>query len=226
MVEIKLESISKYMDRRPVLQDIDLEIVKGTRLVLLGPSGCGKTTLLRLIAGFIAPDEGKIYLSCTMVSRKREVVVPPEKRGIGFVFQDLALWPHMNVYKNLEFVLKAQKVPRAKRAERIKKMLDMVGLGDLSSRMPAQLSGGQQQRVALARALVSRPAIVLMDEPLSSLDWDLKAQLAKRICELQEEIGFTMVYVTHDREETRQLATRVAIMKGGKIEKIDGGQTS
>ncbi len=217
MAEVKLKSITKYLDGRLVLKDIDLEIEKGARLVLLGPSGCGKTTLLRLIAGFIAPDEGEIFISSKMVSKDGEVVVPPEERGIGFVFQDLALWPHMSVYKNLEFVLKAQRVPKAKRKQRIEKMLEMVGLKDLSSRMPAQLSGGQRQRVALARALVSRPSIVLMDEPLSSLDWDLRAELAKRICKLQEEIGFTMVYVTHDRDETKQLATQVMVIRNGNI---------
>ncbi len=217
MAEVKLKSITKYLDGRLVLKDIDLEIEKGARLVLLGPSGCGKTTLLRLIAGFIAPDEGEIFISGKMVSKAGEIVVPPEERGIGFVFQDLALWPHMSVYKDLEFVLKAKGMARAKREERIKKMIEMAGLKDLSSRMPAQLSGGQQQRVALARALVSRPSLVLMDEPLSSLDWDLRAHLAKRICKLQEEIGFTMVYVTHDREETRQLATQVVVMKNGTI---------
>ncbi len=224
MVEVKLQSITKHLEGRLVLKDIDLEIVKGARLVLLGPSGCGKTTLLRLIAGFIAPDEGEIFISGKMVSRAGEIVVPPEERGIGFVFQDLALWPHMSVYKNLEFVLKAQRVPKTKRIERIKKMLDMVGLQDLSSRMPAQLSGGQRQRVALARALVSRPSLVLMDEPLSSLDWDLRAHLAKRICKLQEEIEFTMVYVTHDRDETKQLATQVVVIRNGTI-KGDGEQS-
>ncbi len=214
---VRLECVTKYLDGRLVLRDIDLQIETGERLVLLGPSGCGKTTLLRLVAGLVSPDRGRIFIKGNLVSDSGKVIVPPEERLIGFVFQDLALWPHMSVYENLEFVLKALGLRRKERKVRIGEMVGMTDLEGMESRMPGELSGGQQQRVALARALVARPPLVLMDEPLSSLDWDLRGRLGEKICELQEEIGFTLIYVTHDRGETKQLATRVVVMKNGGL---------
>ncbi len=205
---VSIDSVTKSFNDRLILKKVNLEIERGERLVLLGPSGCGKTTLLRLIAGFIAPDRGRILLQGRLVSDNGAVLVPPERRELGFVFQDLALWPHLTVYGNLEFGLKARKIPAKERKDRINDMIKMVGLSGLEDRRPEQLSGGQQQRVALARALVLRPQIVLMDEPLSSLDWDLRAHLGRQIIELQEQFGFTMIYVTHDTEEIRQIATR------------------
>ncbi len=212
-----LESVSFSINGRQILKDVSLNIPHGTRLVLLGPSGCGKTTLLRLIAGFNAPDTGSIFINNTVVSQNGRVVVPPERRNIGFVFQDLALWPHMSVYGNLEFGLRVRGVSKSHRRKRILKMLEMTDLAGMERRRPYELSGGQQQRVALARALVTDPELVLMDEPLSSLDWDLRRRIAAEICKLQKDLGFTMIYVTHDKEETNQLATQVVIMKAGTV---------
>ncbi len=214
---VRIESVSKSYGNTAVLKGVNLEIAKGERLVLLGPSGCGKTTLLRLVAGLVNPDRGRIYLQGVLVSDGNKVLVPPEKRSIGFVFQDLALWPHFTVWGNLEFGLKAQGVPAPERRRRIEEMVNMVGLKGLEKRRPGQLSGGQKQRVALARALVLRPGIVLMDEPLSSLDWELRARIGKEIVALQRRFGFTMVYVTHDKEEMKQMATRVVFMEKGRI---------
>lgn len=218
---VELDGVEKKIDGRSILKGLYLKIRKGERLVLLGPSGCGKTTLLRLVAGFDVPDNGVIRIAGQEVSLNGTILVVPEKRCIGFVFQDLALWPHMNVYENLELGLRAKGVSREKRKKRILEMLEMTDLKGLEKRMPHELSGGQQQRVALARALVTRPDLVLMDEPLSSLDWDLRAVLAKKLCTLQEAMGFTMIYVTHDKEETKQLATRVCVMKKGQIFKVN-----
>ncbi|NPA94463.1 MAG: ABC transporter ATP-binding protein [Thermodesulfobacteria bacterium] len=220
MCHVKLEKIKVVLNDQVVLDEVDISINKGDRLVLLGPSGCGKTTLLRLIAGFCAPRQGRVLIDGRPVSESGRIIVPPEDRGIGFVFQDLALWPHLSVYGNLEFCLKARGVPGPERARRIGELLDMTDLKGLEKRRPSTLSGGQQQRVALARALVARPGLVLMDEPLSSLDWELRDKLCERIVSLQGRLGFTLVYVTHDKEETRRLATRVALMTGGRLECI------
>ncbi len=214
---VRLESVSKSYQRTVILKEVTLCIARGERLVLLGPSGCGKTTLLRLIAGLDSPDQGQIYLEDELASDGPALLIPPERRNIGFVFQDLALWPHLTVYGNIEFGLKARKVPANERRQRIDEIVEIVGLKGLEKRKPGQLSGGQQQRVALARALVLRPKIILMDEPLSSLDLALRFKIGKEIVGLQERFGFTMVYVTHDREEMKQISTRVAIMENGRI---------
>jgi len=216
-IMVRLESVSFAIKGRPILRNVCLDICRGSRLVLLGPSGCGKTTLLRLIAGFDAPDTGTIFINNALASQDSKIIVPPEERDIGFVFQDLALWPHMSVYGHLEFVLRAKGFSRSKRERRISKLLKIMDLIGMEGRRPHELSGGQQQRVALARALVADPELVLMDEPLSSLDWDLRTRLATEICRLQEDLGFTLIYVTHDKDETRQLATQVVIMKAGTI---------
>ena len=200
------EDVHKSYGDRPVLVGLDLEVEAGERLVLLGPSGSGKTTLLRLIAGFTAPDRGEIRLRQQPVSRAGKILVPPEKRGVGMVFQDLALWPHMSVEKNVEFGL--WRLPRDQRKQRVREVLEMVGLADRAKARPHQLSGGQQQRVALARALAPRPDILLMDEPLSSLDPGLRARLRDEIVGLQEAWGFTLIYVTHDQQDAARIATR------------------
>jgi ABC-type sugar transport system ATPase subunit len=196
---------------------IDLEVNDGEFFSLLGPSGCGKTTALRLLAGFEAPDAGRVMVGGAVVAAEGRILVSPEHRGIGMVFQDLALWPHMTVRGNLEFGLKARGVPHPEREERIKLILERVELLEYAGAKPATLSGGQQRRVALARALVARPRALLMDEPLSSLDQELNLKLRDEILQLQSGFGFALLYVTHDREEAFALAERVVLMDHGRI---------
>ena len=215
---VALHSVSKYYNGEKVLSNISLEINKGERIVILGPSGCGKTTVLRLIAGFIAPNTGAVSIEGKLVSRSGRIIKPPEQRNLGMVFQDLALWPHLSVKGNLDFGLKAKGLPKKERKHRIHKVLDLVGIADYVDRKPAELSGGQQQRVALARALVPGPMLLLMDEPLSSLDLELNIRLRKEILQLQENLGFTLLYVTHDRNEAFDIASRVLFMRKGRVE--------
>ncbi len=216
---VKIDNVSKSYNKTPVIRGISLDIEKGERVVILGPSGCGKTTLLRMVAGFIHPDQGKIIIDGNVVADNGQSIIEPEKRQIGMVFQDLALWPHMSSYKNLEFGLKAKKIPKMERRKRIDTILEKVQMARFKNVCPGELSGGQQQRIALARALVMRPTILLMDEPLSSLDTDLSLTLRKEILRLQEELAITMIYVTHDREEAFSLATRIVVMESGRIKK-------
>ena len=218
---ITLESVSKSYGNRLVLDAVSLELAEGERLVILGPSGCGKTTILRLIAGFIAPDAGSVNITGEAVSKPGCILVPPERRHLGMVFQDLALWPHLTVRGNLEFGLEAKGVGRSERTQRVETLLELVGMEEFAERKPAELSGGQQQRVALARALVAEPKVLLMDEPLSSLDVELNVRLRREVIRLQEKLGFTLVYVTHDREEAFAIATRVIVMSHGHVE-LDG----
>jgi iron(III) transport system ATP-binding protein len=215
---VNLDSISKIYNGTKALDNVSLEIAGGERVVILGPSGCGKTTILRLIAGFIAPDAGGIAVGGELVSKNGRIITPPERRNLGMVFQDLALWPHLGVRGNIEFGLKARRIQKIEREGRIQKILDLVGMAGYADRKPAELSGGQQQRVALARALVLEPGVLLMDEPLSSLDLELNVRLQKEILRLQEELGFTLLYVTHDRDEAFGMATRVVIMCKGRVE--------
>ncbi|WP_198407649.1 ABC transporter ATP-binding protein [Sulfurovum sp. NBC37-1] len=205
-----------YEDKN-VLNDLDLLVRPKERLVLLGSSGSGKSTLLKLIAGFIAPDSGEIVIDLKIVSKEGSVIVPPHQRGISMVFQDLALWPHMSVGENIAFGLKMHKVPIKERGEKVKAFLALVGLPGYENKKTEALSGGEQQRVALARALVLSPKVVLMDEPLSSLDEDLNRRLRKEIIDLQEKLGFTLVYVTHNREEATEIASRIIKIQDGKI---------
>jgi len=222
---IKIEDIYKSYGGLPALRGVDLEINRGERLVVLGPSGCGKTTLLRLIAGFIVPDRGRIWLDGLLVAEGGRLLVEPEKRKIGMVFQDLALWPHMTVFRNLEFGLKARRIPGPKRKARILNMLKKVQMMDFAARFPNELSGGQQQRVALARALILEPKVLLMDEPLSNLDYDLNRLLREEILRLQEELRITILYVTHDLNEALFLGTRIVVMERGEITVQKGRKT-
>ena len=217
---VEMDSVSKTYDGTKVLDEISLELDPGERVVILGPSGCGKTTILRLLAGFIAPDTGCISIAGRPVSLGGRIVEPPERRNLGMVFQDLALWPHLSVQGNIEFGLKARGVPKGERQQRIQEALDLVGLAGYAGRKPAELSGGQQQRVALARALVLEPELLLMDEPLSSLDLELNIRLRREILRLQERLGFAMIYVTHDQGEAFDMATRVVSMRQGRIDHI------
>ncbi len=217
---VKIDNVSKSYNKHLVIKTISLDIRKGERVVILGSSGCGKTTLLRMLAGFIHPDKGKLTIDGRIVAYNGKCVIEPESRQVGMVFQDLALWPHMSSYKNLEFGLKAKKIPEMERRKRIDEIFEKVQMDRFKNVHPGELSGGQQQRIALARALVMRPKILLMDEPLSSLDTDLSLTLRKEILRLQEELAITLIYVTHDREEAFSLATRIVVMEGGKIQKI------
>ncbi len=216
---VKVENISKAYNKIPVIREMSLGIEKGERVVILGPSGCGKTTLLRMIAGFIHADKGRLTIDGKPVADNGKCLINPESRQVGMVFQDLALWPHMTSYKNIEFGLKAKKIPKAEIRERIDSILEKVQMVWFRNTYPGELSGGQQQRIALARALVTRPKILLLDEPLSSLDTDLRQILMREILRLQEELAITMIYVTHDREEAFSLATKIVVMKEGEIQK-------
>ncbi len=220
MSSIIFKSVSKSFSNQPAVCNFSLDIPMGQRLVILGHSGCGKTTVLRLLAGFITPDEGSIEIDGETVAERGRNLKEPEHRNLGMVFQDLALWPHLTVKGNLEFGLKAQGVPVQQRIQKVIEMLKLVHMESYIKYKPAQLSGGQQQRVALARALILQPKALLMDEPLSSLDIELSLQLRKEILRLQKEIGFTLLYVTHNRQEAFQIGTRVVVMSQGKIERI------
>lgn len=220
MAIISLNAVVKYFGQRLVVDNFSLSVEKGERLVILGPSGCGKTTILRLLAGFIAPDSGEIIIDEKLVAAKGKIINEPEQRNLGMVFQDQALWPHLTVRGNLEFGLKAGGINKIERNDRVNQILQLVKMENYSAAKPSELSGGQQQRVALARALVLDPKVLLMDEPLSNLDFELNTQLRREILRLQESVGFTLVYVTHDREEAYEIATSVVVMKRGRIERI------
>ncbi|MCP4712800.1 MAG: ABC transporter ATP-binding protein [Planctomycetes bacterium] len=220
MKSIVFNSVSKSYGQHQVVDNLSLVIPAGDRLAILGHSGCGKTTILRLLAGFIAPDMGTIQIDDQLVARENKNLVEPEDRHLGMVFQDLALWPHLTVKGNLEFGLKARKVPFDQRRQRIDDILEMIHMKSHIDAKPAQLSGGEQQRIALARALILRPKALLMDEPLSSLDLELNLVLRKEILRLQNEIGFTLIYVTHNRDEAFEIGTRVAVMNKGCIDQI------
>lgn len=217
---IEFERVSKSYNTRLVVENFSLSIERGERLVILGPSGCGKTTVLRLLAGFIAPDAGRIMIGEEIVAAQGRNFREPEERNLGMVFQDLALWPHLSVKGNLEFGLKARGIPAKERAQRVAEVLRLVEMGGSIDANVADLSGGEQQRIALARALVLYPKTLLMDEPLSSLDFELNLQLRQEILRLQERFGFTLVYVTHNLEEAFELATRIVVMKQGRIEQV------
>ncbi|MBE6093919.1 MAG: ABC transporter ATP-binding protein [Schwartzia succinivorans] len=219
---IRVENVSKGYPGHPVLQNLSLTLKKGECFTLLGPSGCGKTVLLRLLAGFESADAGKIYIGDTLVNDpEARIAVPPENRGLGVVFQDYAVWPHMTVFENVAYPLKIADRPKDEIKERVMRMIDIVGMNGLDKRLPSELSGGQQQRVALARALVADPALLLLDEPLSNLDANLREEMRFEIKELQKKLGVTVLYVTHDQEIGLAISDRVAIMNAeGAIQQI------
>jgi iron(III) transport system ATP-binding protein len=214
---IALSEVTKQFGSHVALDRLSLDISLGDTAVILGPSGCGKTTLLRVIAGLEVPDRGQVLLDGVEVAAGGRAIVPPHGRKLGFVFQDLALWPHLTVEGNLNFVLRAAKVPRSERLTRAHKALRLVRIDALASRYPHELSGGEQQRVALARAIVGEPRILLLDEPLSSLDPELRSAMRAELVRLRRALSLTMVYVTHDREDAAVLATRVIEMQAGRI---------
>ena len=212
---VSMSGIVKHYSGNRALDGVDLEVRPGEFVALLGPSGCGKTTLLRALSGLEVVDEGSITIAGDDVSR-----VPVNRRDIGMVFQQYSLFPHMTVMQNVEFGLRMRRVTAASRRQRAGEALDLVGLGHLGARFAHQLSGGQQQRVALARALVTRPRVLLLDEPLSALDAKVRVQLRDEIRRIQTELGITTLFVTHDQEEALAVADRVAVMNAGRIEQI------
>jgi ABC-type Fe3+/spermidine/putrescine transport system ATPase subunit len=220
MIALDFKNVWASYRGRPAVQDFSLHLKPGERLVLLGPSGCGKTTVLRLAAGFLAPDRGAVVLDESIAAKDGRLILEPEQRGLGMVFQDFALWPHLSVHDHLAFGLKARGVDMGERERRIAEILRLVRLDSKVGSRPGELSGGQQQRVALARALVTEPKLLLMDEPLSSLDFELGLELRREILALQERLGFTLLYVTHNLDEAFAMAQRVVVMREGAIIRV------
>jgi ABC-type Fe3+/spermidine/putrescine transport system ATPase subunit len=216
---LSLRNVSKRLGAHQAVDGISLEVMSGEAIAVLGPSGCGKTTLLRLIAGLVRPDHGEVWLDGVQVAAANANLLAPNERKIGFVFQDLALWPHLTVGQQLEFVLGSLNVPRPERPSKIHAALKLVRIDTLASRYPHELSGGEQQRVALARALVGSPPLLLLDEPFSSLDRELRVDLRRELVTLQQQLGLTMVYVTHDSNDATALAERTIVMRAGTIER-------
>jgi len=213
VAQVRLENVSKNWGADPAVQGVSFTAQAGNLVVLLGPSGCGKSTTLRLIAGLETPDSGTIEIAGREVTRE-----PPSRRGVAMVFQSYALFPHLSVAENILFGLKVRRVARAECDARLKRATEMLGLARLLDRKPSQLSGGQQQRVALGRALVAQTPVCLMDEPLSNLDAQLRAEMRREIRSLQQRLGITMLYVTHDQVEAMTMADRVILLRAGKIE--------
>ncbi len=217
MADLRLSGVSKSYGTHKVLDGLDLTIQSGECFTLLGPSGCGKTVILRLIAGFETPDEGTVNIGEQIVADAKHAL-PPEERHIGVVFQDYAVWPHKTVHENIAYPLEIAKAAKEKISADVRKAIEQVGLKGLANRYPYQLSGGQQQRVALARALVTNPAVMLLDEPLTNLDANLREEMRFEIKELQRKTGTTIFYVTHDQEVALAISDRMAIMDlEGKI---------
>ncbi len=218
---LHLQDITKQFDRAatPAVDNVTLSLPRGELLGLLGPSGCGKTTLLRIVAGFERPECGAIELAGQLVASPRDWV-PPEKRDTGMVFQDYALFPHLNVADNVAFGLKRQGNDRKAIADTVAEALTLVGLAGLEKRYPHELSGGQQQRVALARALAPRPALILLDEPLSNLDVQVRLRLRQEVRGILKAIGTSAIFVTHDQEEALSISDRVGVMRQGRLEQL------
>ncbi len=220
MSKLELKNLSKTYGRVAVVDDVSLQLERGELVTLLGPSGCGKTTTLRMLAGFIDPSGGSIAVDGKEISSPQRSV-PPEHRGMSMIFQSYAIWPNMTVAENVGFGLGVRKLPAAEIRQRVGEMLDVVKLGALAQRYPAELSGGQQQRVALARAMIVRTEVLLLDEPLSNLDANLREEMAAEIRRLHDEFRFTTVYVTHDQAEAMTISDRIAVLNHGRLEQID-----
>ncbi|MBQ7283547.1 MAG: ABC transporter ATP-binding protein [Oscillospiraceae bacterium] len=212
---IELKNISKSFDGETVLNNISLDIYDNEFLTLLGPSGCGKTTLLRIISGFVQPDEGEVVFMGEDITD-----VPPHKRNVNTVFQKYALFPHLNVYENVAFPLREKKVPKDEIDKKVKEMLKLVMLAGFEKRNVTSLSGGQQQRVAIARALVNHPKVLLLDEPLSALDLKLRKDMQQELKNIQKSTGITFVFVTHDQEEALSMSDTIVVMSEGVIQQI------
>ncbi len=213
--DVRLAEVTKHFDDVTAVDDLSLEVERGSFFALLGPSGCGKTTTLRMIGGFEEPTEGTIYLG------DRDVTgLPPYKRDVNTVFQSYALFPHLTIYENVAFGLRRKKVKGERLRGQVNEILRQVGLEGFGKRRPRQLSGGQQQRVALARALVNQPRVLLLDEPLGALDLKLRKQMQLELKAIQHDVGITFIHVTHDQEEAMTMADRIAIMNNGRIEQL------
>ena len=215
MTSLRLTNIRKTFDQTVAVEDVSIEVSAGSLFFLLGSSGCGKTTILRMIAGFVQPNAGRIFFGDRDVTE-----LSPEKRNAGMVFQNYALWPHMTVSQNVGFGLDVRRMPSAEKKTRIGESLELVRMSQYADRLPNQLSGGQQQRVALARAIAFRPDLLLLDEPLSNLDAKLRLEMRSEIRRISHELRITMIYVTHDQHEALSLADQIAVMSAGKIEQL------
>jgi iron(III) transport system ATP-binding protein len=216
MTRIRIQNLTRSFGAARAVDDVSLIVEHGELFTLLGPSGCGKTTLLRMVAGFTDVESGSISFDDRRIDH-----LPAHRRDIGMVFQNYAIFPNHTVAGNVAYGLKARKVPKAEIGPRVEKALDRVRLSGYGSRSPHQLSGGQLQRVAIARALVIEPAVLLFDEPLSNLDAQLRTEMRVEIRQLQQALGLTAIYVTHDQEEALAISDRIAVLRGGKIEQID-----
>src|SRR5262245_11785854 len=214
--DVELRAVTKRFGSLTAVDAVNLKVRKGEFLSLLGPSGCGKTTSLRLIAGFEQPDDGEI-----LIGGVDAVGVPPYKRDVNTVFQQYALFPHMSVLDNVAYGLKQRRIGKEARHARAREALELVRLSGRERHRPAMLSGGQQQRVALARALVMNPRVLLLDEPLGALDLKLRKEMQIELKRIQEQVGITFIYVTHDQEEALSMSDRVAVMSNGQIEQLD-----
>ncbi len=216
---LQIKQLNKTYGTRKVVSDVDLTMEEGEVLSLLGPSGCGKTTILRMIAGLVKPDNGLIQVGDRVFfDGKREM--PVEERGLGMVFQDYALWPHMTVAKNIAFGMRLRRMPRSAITARVEELLKLVNLSGFGNRYPYQLSGGQQQRVAVARALSTEPRIVLLDEPLSSLDTALREIMSAELVQLFKRLKITTINVTHDQNEAMTMSDRIMVLRDGQVQQI------
>ena len=214
-VKMQIRGVTKRFSPTEGVFSIDLDVYEGELVTLLGPSGCGKTTLLRAIGGFHQIDEGEIRLDGTPIQN-----LPPEKRPTAMVFQSYNLWPHMTIYENMAFGLRLRKQSKQEIAQKVAHMLDVVKMPGCEKKYPAQLSGGQQQRVAIARALLLEPSVLLLDEPFSALDAKIRGQMREELKRIQQSLGITIVFVTHDQEEAMALSDRIAVMRQGDIEQV------
>ncbi len=212
---LRLENLCKDYGQGMILHHLNLDIYPGEFLTLLGPSGCGKTTTLRMIAGLESVTEGRVWLEGRDITG-----LPPEKRPLNTVFQSYALFPHMNVFQNIAYGLKVRGIKKPEQKQRVEEALRLVRLSGYEKRMPAQLSGGQRQRVAIARAAVLRPKVLLLDEPLGALDLKLRQQMQTELKRMQQEMGITFLYITHDQEEALNMSTRIVILREGRVEQI------
>ena len=214
-VIVRIADVDKSFDGERVVKKLNLDVERGEFLTMLGPSGCGKTTTLRMIAGFEVPTSGQIFLEGEDVDDKK-----PNERNVNTVFQNYALFPHMNVFDNIAFGLVEKKVKKDEIRRRVEEMIRLVQLDGMEKRMPSQMSGGQKQRVAIARALVNRPKVLLLDEPLGALDLKLRKQMQGELKALQRRLGITFIYVTHDQEEALTMSDRIAVMNRGRLEQV------
>ena len=212
---LRLENLCKDYGQGMILHHLNLDIYPGEFLTLLGPSGCGKTTTLRMIAGLESVTEGRVWLEGRDITG-----LPPEKRPLNTVFQSYALFPHMNVFQNIAYGLKVRGIKKPEQKQRVEEALRLVRLSGYEKRMPSQLSGGQRQRIAIARAAVLRPKVLLLDEPLGALDLKLRQQMQTELKRMQQEMGITFLYITHDQEEALNMSTRIVILREGRVEQI------